>query len=267
MIIEAEIGGQWETLLDKSDCAIPAIEPYNFTVEDGGSITADKLRFTFFKGADMSFAGINEIEVRQSAYEGTPDGTLTVPTSEPVTSTNVLSGLKYTTNISEGNGQFQGAHPDAEGVKLTDGIKATNNGGNLDWYNSAYVGLNRNPEIVLTFDELGGAKSIESINMGFIQSIPIAAFVPRTVRIEVKDADGNWTVAGTANYKGEGIEADKVYEESYTFDSPVEAYGLRFSFAADPYNTETFEPMEIKDTGNWGWLFIDEIEAIGTDIA
>ncbi len=230
-------------------------------VADGEAISASKLRITTTKREGAWGTALDEINASSKAPEGAVDGTMAIPA--PTETSNVLLGVTYTTNITEGDGQFQPEHPDANGSRLTDGIKATTNGSGLDWSNPAYVGLTKNPEIVLTFDDLGGGKSIESINLGFIQNLPIMAYVPKAVKVEAKDAEGAWSEVKTANFKGESTGDNKVYEESITFDSPVVAYGLRFSFTPDAYEIE--DPFAPKADGTWGWLFIDEIEAIGKD--
>lgn len=253
---------EWVTVFDGDFEDAGAHKDIVLGVADGEAISASKLRITTTKREGSWGTALDEIIATSKAPEGAVDGTLAIQV--PAESFNVLSGVTYTTNITENDGQFQPAHPDADGSRLTDGIKATTNGSGLDWNNPAYVGLTKNPEIVLTFDDLGGGKSIESINLGFLQNLTIAAYVPKAVKIEAKDAEGAWSEVKTANYQGESVGENKIYEETIVFNSPVVAYGLRFSFTPDAYYTE--EPFAPKEDGTWGWLFIDEIEAIGKDI-
>ncbi|MEG2597279.1 MAG: hypothetical protein RR977_02530, partial [Oscillospiraceae bacterium] len=174
------------------------------------------------------------------------------PVTPPIGDSSVLSGMTYTTDADRNDGD-NGVHLDAGGTMLTDGARAASTG---NWHSPEFAGFTKpagtesGAPFTLTFDSFDKVKTIKELNFEFAQRTGSAIHVPETVVIEFKDAQGVWGNPTTATFTGEATADHRILSRSYTIGTPVEAYGMRMTFSV---------------AAGWGWMFVDEIEAIGTN--
>ncbi|MEG2597236.1 MAG: immunoglobulin domain-containing protein, partial [Oscillospiraceae bacterium] len=171
-------------------------------------------------------------------------------------SNNLLAGLKYTTSLRDGDanagtGDFHGAHPDKDRVKLTDGVLVPAD--SSDWQANQNVGLHSlmadglsDRRIDITF-EWDTAKPLQQVSFVGFQLPSDWVFAPIAVAVEYKNEVGQWVSI---------------------FDGSVSVFSAkRQDYTCLVPNNETVQAKGVRlyvtpgNKGN-GWLFTDEIEAL-----
>ncbi len=145
---------------------------------------------------------------------------------------NLISGKKYTTSVTADGFHTNGK--DAEGVKLTDGVKATK------WNSGEALGVHTKEENT-TFDidfALGSKIEFQQITIGFLGNTS-GIKMPSNVKVFVKNEDNpEWTEI----FSGQPSSTATRYDFSIGSDETIEATDIRFTV-----------------TGSGAWAFIDEI--------
>ncbi|MEG2596922.1 MAG: discoidin domain-containing protein, partial [Oscillospiraceae bacterium] len=168
---------------------------------------------------------------------------LTVSGEEPPkpAETNLLSGISYVTSFQDGDanlgmGDFHGDHPDSNRTRLTDGIMAA------AWGDPATVGYNlKSAEKPLDLQfSLGKATKFQEIQLGAFGG-DSGITTPSSMKIEVKNGDGNWHLIFDGKTPGKAPGTRYVFTSVYEQD--ITATDIRFTIDS----TES-------------WVFLDEVQ-------
>ena len=210
-----------------------------------------KVRLTLTADEDTTVY-LDEIAVYEKKADPLP------PTLDP---NNIIGGVKYTTNLKDGNanaspaeGDYHPQHTDEGRDRLTDGVKA---GKGSSWSAAATVGLHvpspdvehDDPDekrIILEFN-IGEAKSFQQISFSSFLDAYNGILYPRHLLIEYKNGEGEWI-----NLFDRDVSVAGASMTEFIYRVPdngsITCTDIRFSFTAG------------KDDGCW--LFIDEIEVL-----
>ena len=232
-----------------------AANGHDYTVDTliagGNAANTKKVRLTLTADQDTTVY-LDEIAVYEKKVEPLP------PTVDP---NNIIGGVKYTTNLKDGNanaspaeGDYHPGHPDVGRNRLTDGVKA---GKGSSWSAAATVGLHvpspdvqhddPNEKRIITEFNMEEARSFQQISFSSFLDAQNGILYPRHLLIEYKSGDGEWI-----NLFDRDVSVAGASMTEFIYRVPdngsIECTDIRLSFTAG------------KDSGCW--LFIDEIEVL-----